>query len=125
MSALAGVVGLDRRGIAVYARLAVLIAIGIGAPVALAYSTGAMRIPRIDDWAFARVATDLYSTGHFRLVGWGEMTMIGHELWGIPFIALFGRSITVLHWAGAVAAATGIAGTFALYRRFVSTSMAV
>jgi hypothetical protein len=94
-------------------------------PIALAYATGAMEIPRIDDWAFARVAADLYSTGHFRLVGWGEMTMIGHELWGLPFIALFGRSITVLHWAGAVAAALGLIGTFLLYRQFVTARMAV
>src|SRR4051812_42719178 len=125
MSALAGAVRLDRREISVYVRLAGLVAVAIGVPVALAYATGAMEIPRIDDWAFARVARDLYSTGHFRLVGWGEMTMIGHELWGVPFIALFGDSITVLHWAGAVAAALGLAGTFLLYRRFVPAGMAV
>src|SRR3954463_9370510 len=83
--------------------LVALIAVAIGVPIALAYSSGAMKIPRIDDWAFARVAVDLYSPGHFRLVGWGEMTMIGHELWGLPFIALFGHSITVLHWAGVAA----------------------
>jgi hypothetical protein len=94
-------------------------------PIALAYASGAMKIPRIDDWAFARVAADLYFSGHFRLVGWGEMTMIGHELWGLPFIAVFGDSIAVLHWAGAAAAALGLAGTFLLYRRLVSTSLAV
>src|SRR3954465_11728160 len=113
------------RGIAVYLRLGALVALGVGVPVALAYATGAMQIPRVDDWAFAQIARDLYSTGQFRLIGWGEMTMIGHELWGVPFIALFGGSITALHWAGAAAAALGVAGTFVLYRRFVTRPAAL
>lgn len=106
-------------------RLAALVAVAVGVPIVLAYAAGAMQIPRIDDWAFSRVAYDLYSTGHFRLIGWGEMTMIGHELWGLPWIAVFGRSTTALHWAGATAAALGLVGTFALYRHFLSLRLAL
>src|SRR5256714_8320961 len=93
-------------------RVAALAAIAVGIPIAFAYAAGAMQIPRVDDWAFSRIAYNLESTGHFHLIGWGEMTMIGHELWGVPFVAMFGRSLTALHWAGALAAAIGLVPTF-------------
>jgi hypothetical protein len=53
------------------------------------------------------------------------MTLVGHELWGLPFVAVLGRSFTALHWAGATAAVVGIVAAFWLYRNFLPPPLAI
>ena len=105
--------------------MAAVVGLAVGVPVAGAMASGAFDIPRVDDWAYAHAAVDLERTLHVHLVGWGEMMLVGHLLWGVPFAALFGGSISVMHWAGATAAALGLLITYLLARQFLSQGRAL
>lgn len=71
---------------------------------ALSGVAGGYGLPQNDDWAFSRVTLTLHREGAFSLIGAGRMTLIGHALWGQPFLALLGENVATLHTAGLVAA---------------------
>ncbi len=99
----------DRSGIA--------IALGVVAVSwAMAAIGGAVGIPRTDDWAFGRVAFDWARTGHVRLVGWGQMSLIGLVAWAQPWIHVFGAHRWVLDLAGALLVAAGLVAAHRLAR---------
>jgi hypothetical protein len=102
-----------------------IVAVTVGLPLASAFATGAIDIPHNDDWAYSRIALDLAESGELRLVGWNQMSLIGHLVWALPFLALFGESLQVLHVAQAVAAAAGIVLSYLVVRRFLRTSLAL
>jgi hypothetical protein len=92
----------------------------VGGLLGVAYSSGAIHAAYQDDWAFSRLAFHFYETGDIQLIGWGPMTLVGHLLWAVPFMAVFGPSLEVLHWATAVAAAIALLAAFAVLRRFLA-----
>src|SRR3989442_7748548 len=78
-------------------RAAIVIVAAAAAPLVIAVASGTMAIPRDDDWAYYRIANTLLATGHIHLIGWNDMTLIGHLLWGAPFLAVFGKSPASVH----------------------------
>jgi hypothetical protein len=72
--------------------------LAVGGAVAVAYASGAMGTPYGDDWDYSRVVFHLYDTGNVQLTGWESMNLMGHLLWGLPFVAVFGKSPAVLDW---------------------------
>jgi hypothetical protein len=104
--------------------LAVL-ACAVGLPTWSAFATGAIDIPKNDDWAFSRIAFDLYETGQFRLVGWGVMALVGHVLWAQPWIALFGERLEVLHLANGAMSGLGLLGLYAFARHYMRPARAL
>ncbi len=99
----------DRTGIA--------IALGVVATSwALAALGGAAGVPRTDDWAFARVAFDWAHTGHLRLVGWGQMSLVGLAAWALPWIKALGAHQWVVDTAGASLVAAGLVAAHRLAR---------
>jgi 4-amino-4-deoxy-L-arabinose transferase-like glycosyltransferase len=92
---------------------------GIGIPLGSAYATGTIGIPQNDDWAYSRIVLNLHQTGHLDLVGWNEMSLVGHLLWGLPFLELFDANLRALHLGQALAGAIGILCTFLVARHFL------
>jgi hypothetical protein len=116
---------LDGRATRAWGGAVVLALVTAGAAVAVAYASGAMHTAYGDDWSYSRVAFHLYETGHLRLNGWEGMTLVAHLVWAYPFMAAFGPSLAVLHWATAVAAVIGLLATFAVLRRFLAPGAAL
>jgi Dolichyl-phosphate-mannose-protein mannosyltransferase len=83
---------------------------------AMAAVGGAAGIPRTDDWAFGRVAFDWARSGHLRLVGWGQMSLIGLVAWAQPWIRVLGAHQWVLDVAGGVLMAVGLVAAHNLAR---------
>jgi 4-amino-4-deoxy-L-arabinose transferase-like glycosyltransferase len=104
--------------------LAGLVATGVALPVILALWAHAFGIPHGDDWAYRRVLFDFVRTGHFSLVGWGAMTLVGQVLWAAPFVAVLGAHAWVPGLAVSVAAATGLVGAYLLARSLVGRASA-
>jgi Dolichyl-phosphate-mannose-protein mannosyltransferase len=102
-----------------WAPIAAVILLAAGAYVATAYVTGTMGVAAGDDWAYSRIAHTLYSTGHIHLVGWNEVSLVGQLLWTLPFMALFGSSLEVLHWSIIFAAAIGLFASYSVFRHFL------
>jgi hypothetical protein len=100
-----------------------ILAVGVGLPLLSAFATGAIAIPHNDDWAFSRVALTLSETGELRLVGWGQMSLVGHVLWAQPFLAVFGESQQVLHLSQALAAGTGLVLAYFVVRMFLPSGL--
>jgi len=99
--------------------LALVVAAGVGVPLAFSMATGALDVPNVDDWAFSRIALRLADSGDLQLVGWGPMSLIGHVLWAQPWLAAFGSGLRVLHLVGAATATLGLLATFALARQLL------
>jgi hypothetical protein len=114
---------LDRRAAAV--ALLAIVAVAVGVPVLVGQLDGSFSIPRNDDWVYSRIAERWYSAGHLDMLGWTPTTLVGHLLWGLPFLAVIGRSITALHWAGAAAGALALVGVFAALRRLGTSTAAL
>lgn len=105
--------------------LVAIVAVAVGLPLWSAFATGAIDVPKNDDWAFSRIAIDFARTGEFRLVGWGVMAMVGHILWAQPWIALFGEDLRVLHLVNAATSAAGLGLTFAFARCYLRPARAL
>lgn len=96
-----------------------LVLLGVGLPGALALWTHAFSTPRNDAWAYQRVLFDFARTGHYSLVGWGAMGLVGQVLWAAPFVVVFGPQPWVPAVAVAVLAVVGLAATYAMARSVV------
>jgi hypothetical protein len=105
--------------------LTLIVVVAVGGPLASGIATGAIAIPHNDDWAFSRIAFGLADHGELNLVGWNQMTLVGHLLWAIPFLAVFGTSLETLHAAQAVAAAAGLVLAFFVLRHAVPVGFAL
>ena len=101
-----------RRWVPVTPAILVLVAAAL-----IMVAQGAYSLPGNDDWAFSRVALGLDDQGEFRLIGAGRMTLIGHALWGQPFLAAFGGGLAALHLANLAAAVIGVASVYDLALR--------
>jgi dolichyl-phosphate-mannose-protein mannosyltransferase len=107
------------------AGVVVLIAVCVGLPLASAWDTGSIHVPHDDDWAYARITLTLVRSGHLHLVGWGQMTLLGHIGWGWVAAQLGGASLATLNTATAVWAAGGVLLAYAVARRFATPGRAL
>jgi hypothetical protein len=118
--------GPDLRGrVAESVALFAVIALCVGAPVAMASASGSLRIPHFDDWSFTRVALTYFDTGQLHLTGSNAMMLVGQLAWARPFTAVFGESVRSLNISGAAAAGLALAGTYLVARRFLRARLAL
>src|SRR3954469_10807297 len=97
----------------------------VSLPLAALAAGHALTVPWADDWAYERMAYSLERTGGIHLIGWNDVTLVGHLVWGAPWIAVLGPGLQSVHWAGAAAAIAGLLGAFALFRQFVPLQAAL
>ncbi|MBA2319390.1 MAG: hypothetical protein H0V93_16660 [Euzebyales bacterium] len=105
--------------------MAILVAFAVGLPLIAAHATGAIDVPRNDDWSYSRTALTLAGTGELHLVGWAVMSLVAQTLWAQPWLATLGESLRTLHLATAVASTIGLVATFLLARRFLAPASAL
>lgn len=96
-----------------------LVVVGVGLPAAIAAWSHAFGIARFDDWAYRRVLSGFVATGHFSLVDWGAMTLVGQILWAAPFALVFGGGAWVAGFSVAVASVIGVGCAYWLARAIV------
>lgn len=101
--------------------LIVVAALGVVAPLSLAGLFGALTIPHNDSWAESTIASTFTHTGHIRMVGWNDMSLLGQ----IVVLAPFGISVTVQDLGVAVMAAGALYATYRIASKSVSTVPAV
>jgi hypothetical protein len=105
--------------------LVALIMVGVGLPTLVAAKSGSFVIPHEDDWAYRRVALALYHTGHYQLVGWGPMTLVGQMVFVQPFLWVARGRAWALGTSTAVLAVVVIASSYLLARTVVARRDAV
>jgi len=93
-----------------------LVVVGVAVPVLLAAWAHALDIPRNDDWSYRLVLFRFVRTGHYKLQGWGAMTLVGQVMWAAPFVVLFGPRPWVPGVSIAVISAIGVLGAYWLAR---------
>ena len=101
-----------------------LVLIAVAVPAALALGAHSFGIPHGDDWAYRRVLFHFVRTGHFSLVGWGAMTLVGQVLWAAPFVMVLGAHTWAPGAAVSVAAAIGLGSGYLLARSVVGRAAA-
>jgi hypothetical protein len=101
-------------------RLAVVAGACVAVPVAIATITGSIGIPHNDDWAFLRILFEFDETGTIELVGWNEMTLLGHLALGLPVVKVFGQNIAALSVLVALVSGAGLYMLGMLAHRFVA-----
>ncbi len=57
----------------------------------------------LDDWAFVKSLEHLYLYGDIVILDWNPMSLMGHLLWGLPWVLAFGFSFTITKIAVGVA----------------------
>jgi len=107
------------------AAVAAIAATAVGVPALVGWWTGSLRLPHNDDWAYSHVALGFAATGHIHLVGWNQMTLIGHVLLAWPFLKVLGASQEHLNVAGAFVSTCAIVGSYLLARRFAPRGAAL
>jgi hypothetical protein len=93
--------------------IAVLVLVGGVLPVLVAQRSGALGIPRSDDWSYLTSLFRWTDGGGLGFNGWVSMTLVGQLGLAAPVAILSGRSITAVHVA---AAAFGVVGLVAVHR---------
>ena len=61
-----------------------LIILAVGVPAVAGIASGAISVPRNDDFAYRRAAITLYETGRLELTGWAVMMLVGQLLATVP-----------------------------------------
>ena len=95
------------------------------APVLTSLTTGAIRVPFLDDWAYLRIADTLAATGHLQFLDWNDVNLVGL----LPFTSLsatvFGHSILAFRVVGLVAYALALWGIWKFSRLFLDRRTSV
>lgn len=76
---------------------AVLLAIAVALPVAIAVHYRSIGVPNSDDWAFDLAAFHLVSHGGIDLYHWDPSNLVGQLFMAAPFLLLFGSHVWVLN----------------------------
>ncbi len=71
--------------------------------------------PINDDWSYAKSVENWLNTGNFKLVDWGEMTLVAHVFWGKLFCSLNGFSHEILRLSTSVLCYFGLIALFLLF----------
>lgn len=104
--------------------LAALSAIGVGVPLWLSWTTGAIGLPSLDDWVYIRGADSLFLTGLIDMPG-HTAASVGQIVMVQPFLWLSGGSSWAYTAFGLVMTFVGLVATYLLARRFVGLGSAV
>jgi hypothetical protein len=105
--------------------LLLLLMVGVVLPLVLGALSGAIAVPVNDDWAYRRVALNLYQTGQLRLTGWEGMTLIGQVLAVQPLLWLTRGDGISFAAAAATFAGVAIVASYLLARRLLSPGRAL
>jgi 4-amino-4-deoxy-L-arabinose transferase-like glycosyltransferase len=84
-----------------------------------------LRVPRNDSWSYSRIAEVLHESGHYELLRYGRMTLVGHIGWAQPFLSVFDNREVAGNVAGIVACTIAFCCFYLLARRFVSRARAL
>ncbi|HEX5825465.1 MAG TPA: glycosyltransferase family 39 protein [Candidatus Limnocylindrales bacterium] len=98
----------------------ILIALGTVVPVILGAASGALDIPRNDDWSYRRTALDLWQTGRLEFDGVAAPILIGQVLLVQPFLWLTHGSSTGFAFAGAIVSLAATLGVYAMARNLLT-----
>lgn len=101
------------------AGLGLLAALGVALPLAVAAGSGALGIPRSDDWSYLLVQFHFVEDGTFDLNNWVSMTLVGQVVLGAPVAAVTGRSITAMQVFTAIVGLVGLAAVVDVGRRLL------
>jgi hypothetical protein len=98
----------------------ILIALGTVVPVILGAASGALDIPRNDDWSYRRTALDLWQTGRLEFDGVAAPILIGQVLLVQPLLWLTQGASTGFAIAGAIVSLAATLGVYAMARNLLS-----
>ena len=98
--------------------------IGVGIPLWLAASAGAIGLPTIDDWVYMRGAENLFRDGRL-VMGGHSAASIGQLLLVQPLLWVSGGDPWAFTAFGLVMTFVGLAATYLLARRFIGTGSAI
>jgi hypothetical protein len=101
-----------------------LIVLVVGLPVIVGTLSGAIFIPRNDDFAYRRSAMMLYETGRLELTGWAVMTLVGQLIATLPLLWLAQGGAWAFSATTAMFAVVGIVASYSLARRLLSPGRA-
>ncbi len=93
--------------------------LAVGVPLVIAARSGALGIPRSDDWSYLLVQFRFAETGHIQLNNWVSMTLVGQIVLGTPVAAVTGRSIIAMQWFTALVGLVGLVAVAAMGRRLL------
>jgi hypothetical protein len=105
--------------------LLVVVALGVAVPTLISLLGAPLRVPRNDAWSYSRIAEVLHDTGHYELLRYGRMTLVGHIGWGQPFLSVFDDREVAGNVAGIVACTIAFCCFYVLARHFVSRARAL
>lgn len=71
-------------------------------------------IALIDDWSYLLALRWLHEDGQVVFTNWQSSTLLGHLLWSLPFVKIFGYSIMVARVSTMVASVLAVLGTYAV-----------
>ena len=100
-----------------------LVTLGVVVPFAVGLAAGSQQIPRVDDWVYRRIATDLASQGTLVLHSVTTM-LVGQIILVQPFLKVFGLQPAAFSAFGLVSAAWAVIASYALARQFLSPRLA-
>lgn len=86
---------------------------------------GALDVPRNDAFAYSRIAEVFEHTGSFEPIAYGRMLLIGHILWGQPYLWLIDDRELAGNVAGIVASGLAVVAFFFLVKRLTDLATAV
>ena len=101
-----------------------LIALAVGLPAIVGVVSGAITIPRNDDFAYRRAALMLYQHGRLEFTGWAVMTLVGQLAATMPLLWLTSGSAIAFALTTAGFAIVAIVASYSLARRVLSPGRA-
>jgi Dolichyl-phosphate-mannose-protein mannosyltransferase len=99
--------------------LLAVVTFGVAVPTLISLLGAPLRVPRNDAWSYSRIAEVFHDTGHYELLRYGRMTLVGHIGWAQPFLSVFDNREVAGNVAGIVASAIAFSCFYLLARRFV------
>jgi 4-amino-4-deoxy-L-arabinose transferase-like glycosyltransferase len=114
----------ERLGRTDIAAIAVLLLAGIGIPLWLAASAGAIGLPSNDDWVYTQTARGLFETGRISMPG-HTTSFVGQLALVLPFLWLSGGEPWAFTAFGLAMSSIGILCTYLLARRYLGVGSAV
>jgi hypothetical protein len=107
------------------AALVGLTLLSIGLPLLVAWSGGALGIPRNDDFSYEGILFHWSQTGSLRFDNWPAMTLVGQLVLARPVVELLGARVTTLQILTTVIGAVGVCASYVLLCRVTVRRVAV
>jgi Dolichyl-phosphate-mannose-protein mannosyltransferase len=101
-----------------------LIALSVGLPTIAGITSGAISIPRNDDFSYRHPAMTLYESGRIEMIGWGVMTLVGQLLATLPLLWVSQGSTWAFAATTAIFTVVGVVAAYHLARRVLSPALA-